>query len=113
MAVTDTSLTLPLLPTPTPAPTQAPRQPAIAATGDAAGLRQQSPAPALSAAKPAPATFGLTLLFDNDTQRLILEARDPISGYVIYQVPAKYVIKQLSASAEPAVPRGRNVNRNL
>jgi hypothetical protein len=32
---------------------------------------------------------------------------------VIYQMPAKYVIKQLSTSAQPATPRGTAINRKL
>ena len=39
---------------------------------------------------------------DADTQRLILEARDPSSGIVIYQIPPKSAIRQLSSSASAA-----------
>ena len=108
MAVTETSPTLPIVPT--PAPESAPRTPV-------------APAPAAAAAAPVAATdsapksaappFGFALHFDSDTQRMILEARDPVTGYVIYQMPAKYVIKQLSTSAQPAAPRGTAINRKL
>jgi len=64
-------------------------------------------------ATPAPASpIGFTLHYDNDLQRLILEARDPVSGYVIVQIPPKYVLKQFSATdrAHLEAARGTGVN---
>ena len=64
-----------------------------------------------SAAAPANAPgIGFTLTFDTDTQRLILEARDPVTGFVIYQMPPKYVLKQLAAAASAASTRGAKVD---
>jgi hypothetical protein len=61
---------------------------------------------------PAPSPIGFSLRYDNDLQRLILEARDPVSGYVIVQIPPKYVLKQFSASDRAHVEgsRGTGVN---
>lgn len=85
-------------PTPTPTPAiakdDAPRQ---AVSADAAK----------AAAQPRPAPFALTQHYDQDTRRLILEARDPVSGFVIYQMPPKYVIKQFSASVSTSVAPAR------
>jgi hypothetical protein len=61
---------------------------------------------------PAPSPIGFTLHFDDDSQRLILEAREPASGYLIVQIPPKYVVKQFSATVranlEPS--RGKALN---
>ena len=111
MAVTETSPTLPIAPT--PAPESAPRAPApVTQPVPAAAAAAPAPTPD-SGAKPAAGPPGFALHFDSDTQRMILEARDPVTGYVIYQMPAKYVIKQLSTSAQPATPRGTAINRKL
>jgi hypothetical protein len=65
-------------------------------------------------AEPAPtlSPIGFTLHFDGDSQRLILEAREPASGYLIVQIPPKYVVKQFSATVrsnlEPS--RGKGLN---
>lgn len=109
MAVTETSPTPPIVAK--PAPEAAPRAPAVAPVSTAA-----APAPAAppdTAAKPAASPLGFSLHLDSDTHRMFLEVRDPITGYVIYQMPPKYVIKQLSASAHLAVPRGTAINRKL
>lgn len=61
---------------------------------------------------PTPSPIGFTLHFDGDSQRLILEAREPASGYVIVQIPPKYVVRQFSATVrsnlEPS--RGKGLN---
>jgi len=61
---------------------------------------------------PAPSPIGFKLHFDGDSQRLILEAREPASGFVIVQIPPKYVVKQFSttvrANLEPS--RGKGLN---
>ena len=61
---------------------------------------------------PTPSAIGFTVHFDGDSQRLILEAREPASGYVIVQIPPKYVVKQFSATVrsnlEPS--RGQGVD---
>jgi hypothetical protein len=111
VAVTETSPTLPIVPT--PAPESAPRVVAPTAAPVPTAAAAAPSATADSAAKAAAAPLGFALHFDSDTQRMILEARDPVTGYVIYQMPAKYVIKQLSTSAQPAAPRGTAINRKL
>jgi hypothetical protein len=60
---------------------------------------------------PTPTAIGFSLDFDPSTGRMFLEAREPVSGFIIYQMPPKYVIKQFTAtvgSIEPA--RGAQVN---
>ena len=111
MAVTETSPTPPIVPT--PAPESAPRAPAPAVTPPPTAAAPPPAATPDSAAKMVTGPLGFALHFDSDTQRMILEAREPITGYVIYQMPAKYVIKQLSTSAQPAAPRGTAINRKL
>ena len=77
---------------------------------------EHSHAPAQAAEVPAPApktqpSIGFTLHYDNDTRRLILEAREPVTGFLIYQMPPKYVVRQFTASVggiEPA--RGATVD---
>lgn len=69
--------------------------------------RQAVSADAAKAPPPRPAPFALTQHYDQDTRRLILEARDPVSGFVIYQMPPKYVIKQFSASVSTRVAPAR------
>ena len=61
---------------------------------------------------PTPSPIGFTVHFDGDSQRLILEAREPASGYVIVQIPPKYVVKQFSATVRAHVEptRGRGLN---
>jgi hypothetical protein len=64
-----------------------------------------------ASAPPASGAIGFTLHFDADMQRLILEVREPSTGFVIYQMPPKYVIKQFNVTAG-AIPstRGARVN---
>ena len=63
---------------------------------------------------PAPPAFGLVLHYDRDIHRLILEARNPASGFVIFQIPQKTAAEQfvkLRASTEGA--RGASVNHSV
>lgn len=86
-----------------------------AAVGDApapaapAGRDEQAATPAPKTPSPA-ATIGFTLHFDPDMARLVLQAREPGSGFVIYQIPQKYAVKLLSASAPNAPTRGKSVD---
>jgi hypothetical protein len=85
---------------------------------DAVAVPAAAPATAPTPDVPAPApsttlsSMGFALHYDADTQRLILEVREPVTGYVIYQMPPKYVIKQFStsASAVAAPARGARVD---
>ena len=85
-------------PEPTPSPATPAGAPAAAASG----------APAAAAAS----AVGFTLTFDPDTQRMILEARDAATGFVIDQMPPRYVVKQFSAqSGVKATPsRGTRID---
>ncbi len=74
----------------------------------------RAPSPVAEAPKPSaspPPAIGFSLLYDPETRRMILEAREPVSGFVIYQMPPKYVIKQFSASIGSIAPlRGEQVD---
>jgi hypothetical protein len=72
-----------------------------------------APAPDVpqSQASPVSSPLGFSLHYDADMQRLILEVREPVTGYVIYQMPPKYVIKQFSATSSTTAPRrGTRIN---
>ena len=61
---------------------------------------------------PAPAAFGLVLHYDQDIRRLILEARDPASGLVVFQIPQKYVPEQFARlPVNTGSARGTGVDR--
>jgi hypothetical protein len=55
----------------------------------------------------AAGAVGFTLTFDPETQRMILEARDAATGFVIDQMPPKYVVKQFSAQASGKISTSR------
>jgi hypothetical protein len=74
-----------------------------------ASAEEQATAAAPKTPSPAPA-IGFTLHFDPDMGRFILQAREPGSGFVIFQVPQKYAVKQLSASASGTPTRGKSVD---
>lgn len=105
MAVTDPSSAVPVATTPIGG------RPAR----DAAAPPDQAPASAAATPAPAPpqqlTPIGFTLSYDQTTQRLVLEAREPGSGFVIAQIPPGYVVKQFSASIGGiAPPRGATVD---
>jgi hypothetical protein len=60
----------------------------------------------------AASPIGFTVHFDGASQRLILEAREPASGYLIVQLPPKYVVKQFSATVRSNIvsKRGQGLN---
>lgn len=87
---------------------QSPSSAAAARESTAAALPGASKvAKKAAAAQPVSPPFSLTYHFDEQTQRMILEARDPDSGFVVYQMPPKYIIKQFDASASGTVPSTR------
>jgi hypothetical protein len=101
MDLIDTSSIAPVVRTPStdrqaPEPTPSPAAPAGA------------PAAAAASAAPAASAVGFTLTFDPDTQRMFLEARDAANGFVIDQMPPKYVVKQFSAQS--AASRGASID---
>jgi hypothetical protein len=62
-------------------------------------------------AAPSTSAIGFSLDYDASTGRMILESREPVSGFIIYQMPPKYVIKQFTASVGDIAPaRGAQVN---
>ncbi len=112
MSVTSTSSTLPLA-----SAAQTGRPVAETATkpgSSPAGEETRAPAPAQDEPVPAaPSTTGIgfSLSYDPSTGRMFLEAREPVSGFIIYQMPPKYVIKQFNATVNAIEPaRGAKVD---
>ena len=64
---------------------------------------------AYAAASRSPA-FPLSLQFDPETHRLMIESRDPVSGFVVFQVPPKTAIRAI-AGASGGAARGERVDR--
>jgi hypothetical protein len=108
VALTGTSTTT--VPT-VPAPTSGrPARDAVAVPAVASAVASVPDVPKASAL-PTSQAIGFALHYDADMQRLILEVREPVTGYVIYQMPPKYVVKQFSASGSAAAPsRGARVD---
>ena len=99
----------------------APSTPPAPASRDAAP-RAPLPAPAVAppsvasadgavqAAVDAPSAFPLSLQFDAETHRLMIESRDPVSGFIVFQVPPKTAIRAI-ANSNVSAPRGERVDR--
>jgi len=94
----------------TPKPTPTPQSPPAAADANATNNPDGT---AVSSAPPKPQSapvFGLSLQFDPDTHRLIIEARNPLSGAVVFQIPSKSALQALTDGEKTAQQRGRSVN---
>jgi hypothetical protein len=122
VAVTDTPSALPTAPTNVGGSSRTPpasqtASPTANRTADQ-GASPAAPATAVPAAAASPAPLvavpqpiGLTVSYDDATHRLVLEAREPGSGFVIARIPPSYVVKQFSASVGGIAPaRGATVN---
>jgi hypothetical protein len=83
---------------PKPTPTPQPSSDNAATSSDAPAKPQAAP------------VFALSLQFDADTHRLIIEARNPLSGAIVFQVPSKSALQALTQPAKSAVSRGKSVN---
>lgn len=83
---------------PKPVPTSPPPSDADAANSEAPAKPQAVP------------VFALSVQFDADTHRLIIEARNPLSGAVVFQVPSKSALQALTEPVKSAVSRGKSVN---
>lgn len=108
MSVTDTPSTAPV-PSPPPASGRTTRDPVTQPSQPPPAPVAVAPAAApVAAAAPA---IGFSLSYDAATQRLVLEALEPGSGFVIAKVPPGYVVKQFSATIGGiARPRGAKVD---
>jgi hypothetical protein len=109
MALAQTSSISPVVPAPgTERQTVAPAEPTARPSAPVAAA-QSAPQPPSA---PVSGAIGFTLTFDPETQRMILEARDAATGFVIDQMPPKYVVKQFSAqvSARVAPSRGTRID---
>jgi hypothetical protein len=85
----------------------------------AAPAASPSPHPAPVAPAPAPpvhigSRVPYTLHFDTEMQRFILEARDPVSGIVIFQMPPKSAFREMEATVGEAagMRRGGSFDRS-
>lgn len=84
-----------------------PSTPPAGGTSHAPPQAPDVPAPPASSAS----AIGFSTSYDPSTGRIILEAREPGSGFVIYRMPPKYVIKQFTASVGGIEPgRGQRVD---
>jgi hypothetical protein len=107
VALMDSSTTVPTVPV--PASGRPAREAVAVPTADP--TRASAPEVPKPQASSTSSPIGFALHYDAETQRLILEVREPVTGYVICQMPPKYVIKQFSTSASAAAPlRGVQVN---
>lgn len=76
-----------------------------------------SPPPIVGQEKPvvqtntAPA-LGFQLQIDPETQRLILEAREPVTGFVVFQSPPKTAFGSVVGS-NSSTQRGKSVDRDI
>jgi hypothetical protein len=95
---------------------QPPSPPSPAPSTEPAPAPTTPAAPPLTAAPVTPAAasgaIGFTLTFDPGTERMILEAREAATGFVIDQIPPKYVVKQFSAQSSVNASPGRGGRLN-
>jgi hypothetical protein len=80
-------------------------------TGAALKPQTGAPTPVSAPAQPA-APIGFTYSYDQSIHRMVIEARDPVSGFVVFQSPPNYVMKQFSATtgATSAPMRGSSID---
>jgi hypothetical protein len=65
------------------------------------------------AAQPNPApALGFQLQIDPETQRIILEAREPITGFIVFQSPPKTAFGSV-VSSNSSTQRGKSVDRDI
>ena len=108
MAVTNTPSTAPIAPTPASG-----RPVSDAATATSAARTTPAPAPVAAPPPPppVPAPIGFSLSYDAAAGSLVLQAREPGSGFLIAQIPPSYAVRLFSASIGPIAPaRGGKVN---
>jgi hypothetical protein len=96
-----------------PVAAQPPRQSSTVAAAPAAA----GPAPALAhapAPPPGPGNAPYQLSYDAETQRYILESRDPVTGAIIFQLPPQTALGQIEASRSASAPTrlGRRVDQS-
>ena len=70
------------------------------------------PSGAESAAPASPPAFSFQLQIDPETQRVILEARDPVTGFVIFEAPPKTAFSAINGGGA-SNSRGRSVDRDV
>jgi len=102
----------------TPATALAPSSHASLPTADTATVVVPAPSSSVSTASTVGAStdsppFGFQLQIDPATQQVIIEARDPVTGFVVFQAPSKTAFSAVAGSAAQADPRGQRVNREI
>ena len=65
-----------------------------------------------SAAPTSPPAFSFQLQIDPETQRVILEARDPVTGFVVFEAPPKTAFSAINGGSASS-PRGHSVDRDV
>ena len=66
-------------------------------------------APATTSASTSPPAFPVSLQFDRETHRFLIEARD-WSGLVVFQLPFKPAVAVSSGASSSSETRGQRVN---
>jgi hypothetical protein len=70
---------------------------------------EQRPGAATTASASTMPSFPVTLQFDQETHRFLIEARDS-SGLVVFQVPFKSAVASSSGASSSSEPRGQRVD---
>jgi hypothetical protein len=98
-----------------PSPPATPSPPQTASTA-AARDAAPTPGPQKTASATAAAAAGIPyqLHFDAETQRYILEARDPHTGAIVATLPPQSVLQQIQLTAEASgdSPLGQSVDQS-
>jgi hypothetical protein len=71
---------------------------------------QQQPTATEQAAPSAPQAFAVSVQFDNSSHRIFIESRDPKTGYVVFQFPAKTALKTIASVSSGTSSRGNSHN---
>ena len=95
----------------TPAPVAAPA-PTHHDPRDQQAQSVTPPVSAISATSAAnePPSFPVSLQFDQDTHRFIIEARDRVSGFVVFQIPFKAAVNSVAGTSS-GTARGNRIDR--
>jgi len=94
------------------APT-APPAPSLSASGRGASAPVTTPTATVTGAQSsASVSLGFQLQIDPETQRLILESRDPVTGFILFQSPPKTAFSATSSSSA-GTTRGKSLDRDI
>jgi hypothetical protein len=92
--------------------------PIAPATGESSAAAQTSSAASSAATSQENAgsaviapPLGFQVQFDPQTQQMIIEARDPASGFVVFQSPPQTAFSAINGSAPPRT-RGQSIDQD-